>query len=598
MEYSNKGENSILSEEYIAELINLNPYLSFEEKIFLYETKVVIIENMDYISLSQIEEFLSNVSLDYNYIEEGISGIYNDSEKNMKIVNSDLSEEALSILLHEILHGYTLRYDYSSYYLNEIYNEICKKEYCDEVGIKSYLSGYDNDLIIGYLLEEIVGSEVIKYYKFNADFNVIKNSLLNFKVSESDIDHFYNELESLRVYSNRQIHEYSARKKTYERIFNLLNKFYTSKYNAEIVDNIELLYILENTVLETSKVTEKLREYAANSVYYSSEYSIFDEVYGYSESNFKICYKEIFNNTSGYDNYKFYYHNDEVIINNKLMSIDGFNSFHKDFIEAIENNENLEKMEKNLINDSIEYIHNYFEKLDTDNILDMIKDINILYNKTINQSYYDMESNIIYINKTRDESDEVSLFSELLKIYTNKKVIYNKYVYNVANEMFLSEYKKRMQLSNENFDLFEHDLHIACFIYELLGEEFLYEYNFNPSSENLYQRFISTGLTEEEEVSILILYLNELEDIKYGVNNQEEVEKMIYKFWTFTKLLCNNNSNASLEKEKVAYRTMRRIEVSYIIKGTETVVLSEKNILLMKLTYFKNIIIIEIICLI
>lgn len=140
---------------------------------------------------------------------------------------------------------------------------------------------------------------------------------------------------------------------------------------------------------------------------------------------------------------------------------------------------------------------------------------------------------------------------------------------------------------DKNIDLFEHDLHIAYFMYELLGEEFLYEYNFYPSSKTLEDKFISVGLTDEE-INTLLLYLHELETVKYLENNQEEIEKLIYKFWEFTKAIRNDNLIVSSKKERAAFLAMRRIEVNYKIKSTGTVELEDENYFLDDVDIFED----------
>lgn len=580
-----------LTKKQISDYINNNSNLTLDEKIFLYDTHIILLENAEYIVVEQVKYFLENVDLNYGNLSGGLAGTYQPGEELIEIRDEELEEKSYSVLLHEILHGYTYNLNYtstSSRYLNEIYNEICTVEYAKELGIPTNPTLYDLDLIIGYVLAEIIDIDVINKYKFNADFNIIENELLKIGVEEKVINDFYNTLNTL-YYLRITLRDVTSLDDIYLNMFKVLENFYEAKYNESILDNIEILFLIKNTVLDNEMVTDKVDRYIENTIYYEGKYSIEDNMIFFEEKELSVEYKELFNNTKGYEDHKQLYYGYERIIDNNLSPDADFKIFSDNFYNAIMENDNLSESEKIVVEVTLPFINNYFKYLNKEEIINIISTLDIEYISESVLSKYDANDNVIIINKNEDIiSTRELLFGNIIKLYTNKEEDYNGYIYDVANEMFKCEYYPYMNPTFEAENLFENDMHIAYFVHELLGVEFLYEYKFNPSNISLINYLLELGL-KEKEIGELINMLDELYIIKSEGSNNESMSNFIYKFYEFLKLYSNEHGSYSNELERAAFLAKRRIEINYTISTSEeTVVFNDKLYLLDEINVFEK----------
>ncbi|MFI3261126.1 MAG: hypothetical protein R3Y13_05395 [bacterium] len=577
-----------LTKEKISDLIDSNSNLSLDEKIFLYDTYIVLLENSEEIVYEQVKNFLENVDFSYGSLIGLTSGSYSKTEELIKLRYEHLTEESYSTLLHEILHGYSYTPNDKtrvSPYLNEIYNEICKVEYTKELGIKSNPTSYDQDLIIGYILAEIIDINVVKEFKFNSDFDIIKNELLNIGAELEDIEEFYNLLND--VYSCRIIaRAYNALDSIYLKMFRVLDNFYKAKYEESILENIEILFLMKNTVLDNEYVSQRVDNYSKNTLYYEGKYNIVDNFIKYNESELSVEYKELFNNTPGYEEHKYLYYGYERTIDNNLSPDSQFTVFSDNFYKTVAENENLTEEEKNIIENTISFLNNYYKYLNAEDILEILKTIDIKYDIKNDASRYYENSNILTINRSEENCDRELLFGEIIQLYKSNNEDYNDYVYDLSSEMFKGEY---YPYKNDNVQIdyiYEKDLHIAFFMYVLLGEEFLYEYKFNPSNINLVNRLYEEGLNEEV-INELLNLLEELYVLKHKENNDQEMSKFIYKFYKFLLSKVRTDGFYSNEFENATYLTYRRIQINYTIdEEKETAKLNESIYFLEEINIF------------
>lgn len=542
----NKELNVIQSTELDAEkisfLINNNENLSEEEKVFLYNTHIIVLENSDYIIKNQIENFLSSVNFNYNYEREGVLGDYSILTHEINVIFPDM-DSAYCTLLHEVLHGYSNSVEdhSSSRYLSEIYNEICTKEYCEELGITETKTGYDEDLVIGYILEKIVGTEIIKAYKFNSDLTLITNELLNIGVNQNDIDGFYNDMDSLNYCKLYKPSDRELLFNIYESVNNYLEIFYSTKFDMSMTDSLEMLFLLNGSHFDNYFVQYKLFEYSYYSKDYISEYNLYTEFVGREVPlSYDMINKEIFNNTEDLSENKYFVNEVEKKVDDKLSKNYSVMSLLNLYENNIEKNAKLSQREVFAVKSTIDFLEHYMDQFDMNKILEISSNLNIVYNAEFNGSYYDNLTSTLYLTESSSNVSLEKLYSEILQIYTNNYDNCNEYIYNLVNDLFKSEYQTNILNSTYIDETYKYDMIVAYFLYELLGEEMLYEYKFNPSNSVLHSLLEIKGMTPKE----IYKFLSILENISIAKNAEDEslnMEKAMYEFYKFTTELSNGD---------------------------------------------------------
>lgn len=567
------SDSNKIIEDRVRDIINSNYRLTTDEKEFLYSSSIILLENSEYIDFDQVDNFLLRTDVSFESYDEFIQGRYYGGSQKIELMFDSLNEAAKPVYLHEILHGYSLIPNKSASYLEEIYNEICTKEYCDELGIAPSVCGYDNDLVVGYILEELLGVEPIRNYKFKGDNDIIIDALLNIGALEEDITRFFNDLSTLSSFAIYGVDDIALKSKTHVSILECLDAFHIAKFGYAIYDNIELLSLMLNTNLHTSLIQEKIEEYIENSKYYNSEYSFNLNNDKFYTSSFDVTHKELFNNTNVVNENTYKYKDNAVIIDNDLDVDSEFSKFENKFTEALLNNGNIYDAEKYVIENTINFIHNNFEKFDKEYILDTVANLDIVFGD-YGESFFIEEDKTLYYNN--DGSDVLSseFYSEIIQLYINKENSYNDYIYDIANNIFTLDYSKNTMLFSDKSNDFTLDAHIAYFVYELLGEEFLYNYKFNPDKEVLHDHLINCGY-EEREVLKLISIFDEFRTVKMSDNYENEIGAYIYKLYNF---ISSHNLIGSINviRESAELKTRKCIETNYIIdNNNETVVYNQ-----------------------
>ncbi|MFI3260199.1 MAG: hypothetical protein R3Y13_00570 [bacterium] len=572
--YAQGVEVNDLSQEKVKELLELNVNLTFVEKSFIYDTYIILEENAQYIGEEHVEDFLLNTNIEYKNDDDNFtkSGLYYYADHLIELSTSSINEEIEAIALHEVLHGYTDNIgsgttDYNRIYndthLNEIYNEICTQEYIDELGLKRYVSMYDNDLIIGYVLESIVGNETIKKYKFNSNIDIIVEELENAGNSREDILLFFDNLTMIQHYLYLKNNNAELKQEFYLNVFDALNTFYQNKHGQNMLDNNEILLLLENTVLCNDLVKEKINEYVNNTKNLNPIYSLTDADYVYEPHKLSVEYKEIFNNTEGKKNNKFLYNNKEVVIKSDDVKNEELEVFNEKFINALINNQNLSNAEKYLVQNTLGFINENYQLLNQNYILEIVENLNIVTNKYEDSSYFIEEDFTLYFNNTDSNLISSALFSEILQLYIANENSYSDYVYDVANNMYALSYGVNTEFKSNEKNDFSLDATFTLLVYYLVGEDFLLDYKFNPSKDVLYNKIMLLGYTEEEIIQILNLF-EEVHKAKQSNNVSEEINACIYKLYNFLSTV-NPDSTCIRYKEWVECIMKENIENNYYI---------------------------------
>ena len=162
-----ENENLVLSYEDIVELVNLNPYLSLDEKNLILDQKEYFIAALGYLNNSHVKKMLANLKIEYYPENRGtIQGQYNDSNYTVNIYNAtNFAQASKSTITHELSHAFAISpcsYGNLGYGQKtiEALNVIVNNEYFGHGQI--YDQSYN--CIIPYIriLCEIVDSEILK----------------------------------------------------------------------------------------------------------------------------------------------------------------------------------------------------------------------------------------------------------------------------------------------------------------------------------------------------------------------------------------------------------------------------------------------------
>ena len=270
----------------IEECINGNKSLSDLEKEFLITNlEDEINENINYIDISKIKSRLEGLKVSYckkYYYNENINTyeikypkflnvtgryntffntiyLYDEIDKNLaeNYNNQIYNFESCNKIayFHEINHllaKNTFQKNNKNVVLETI-NELFTREYYKQDEIEENSEAYQNTIMYGYALAEILPVEVLKEYKFNSNESILISGLLEI---DNNIDEAYNLISgvnSLDLYGE-------STKENYEKIHNGFSYFYRKKYNKEMTDSLEMLLYFYETPIQTKEERKILRE--------------------------------------------------------------------------------------------------------------------------------------------------------------------------------------------------------------------------------------------------------------------------------------------------------------------------------------------------
>ncbi|MFI3260188.1 MAG: hypothetical protein R3Y13_00515 [bacterium] len=517
-------EEERVYEEYITAqgvefLIKKNEQLTAEEIMFFYKSNIILLEHENLIDIEQLKKFLSNVSIEYNLEEDGISGTYNRKTDLIKVEEDEFIETKKSVLLHEILHGYTSSSNNTSVYLNELLNELCTVEYCEVLDIEYFNSGYTKHLVIIYVLANIIEIETLQELKFSADLTNFKNELLSFGVTEKEYESFLNNLNGLWL--SRTKGEV-FRTGLYIEMYDLLSSFYKKKYNKDIEYDIEIMLIMYDSVLSNETVEKAVKKYLDYDENYENS-GFYNNTYELKVINEGLYSKDLIEKKEETS----YVHKEEEkeIDYNYLPTYEDV-MFTDQFKEKISKNINLSFREQQLIYNTIYFLNDYREYVDEEEILKFADNLNFIYIK-------DMEGKATYNSKNYtlilDENIAgIQVIYEILKTYTNNIEEINEYIYDISNNIFHLEYLVR-SMGAFTYNYFTTDFMIVEFLVNLLGEEFFLNYKFNPSDEYIYISLSNLGLNNQE-ITELLKILEELNSLRGNEELELSVIKKMYPY--------------------------------------------------------------------
>lgn len=528
--------NDEFSQEYFEQIISENENLSFREKSFLYDSCTTLIENEEYIVLSQVEKFLSNANISYDYESDYAYAVYQNHDYAISIKDNSFSNIIESYLLHEIGHGFTYTPTNTSRYLNELVNELFVKEACVLLNYEHTQSAYESDLVIARVLAEIVGDDVICKYKYDANLNYIKDKLMSYNISEEDYDLFITYLEELHIYFYRSSFDYDLRQNTYLKLFDILDLFYTKKYGYSITNDMELNFLLQYSVLKNKKIDDKVSEYIEVTINKNKDYMFSDDSSEFYPEFVTVSDKIIFFDSlkSEENKYNISYLGSEKLINSNFIPNDIDLIFVNEFTNRINKNENLSKEEKDVFLFSTYFLQDYREFFSEKDLLLIADNVKIVYEHNNGfDSFFDTNNCILYVN-TLNEEYTLSL-NHILSIYRNNHKLnnYSEYIFQMVNNVFYHEYTYAYSDVTIYDDYYEKDVYISNFIFRLLGDEFLFYYKFNPSHDSIVSYLNELGFSLDDVYKLLDL----LDNVYVSTNSSGFYDASKYDFELYQLLL-------------------------------------------------------------
>lgn len=218
--------------EEIKQAITDNPYLSSEEKEFLYKLKFLFDENSEFMNLDLVINNLRNLKIEYNFNIGGGEAAYHTIENKILIESSDFQSTKKAHFIHEFLHSLQgVPIDFigelsTEFFTKEtmvrLYKEgLVEKEFFlpayakidyqngelkfnNEEEWTNYLyrnkrfsSGYEGYSNLYTLLAEIIPTDALRQYQFNPEnYQPIIDELIK-------IDNEYNQNESKELKEQR-----------------------------------------------------------------------------------------------------------------------------------------------------------------------------------------------------------------------------------------------------------------------------------------------------------------------------------------------------------------------------------------------------------
>ena len=224
--------------DYVRDAIYSSPFLTVEEKDFLYNPEflklVVDTVNQSNIAKSHFSSYIHDISIK-SFVSEDSStpsgGLYQLNNPSTIYINSykGLSEANQDTVAHEFVHlcqdttGYNLIIEASAEIIShEFYSDTKERSYSHQVQLLKKLM-------------EIIGSDPVWYYNFTGDFSKIEENVRPY-LSNKEYKDFLNSLTF-------DYHFSADNKPVYDRLEELLEILYKNKYHQDMKDNPIFSYI-------------------------------------------------------------------------------------------------------------------------------------------------------------------------------------------------------------------------------------------------------------------------------------------------------------------------------------------------------------------
>lgn len=234
--------------EDIEQAVLDNEYLKEKEKDFILKYFKIIIDNIDYIDLTNLYSSISMLKIYYenennnNYgLGDEIMGAYFYSSNVIRLFTCDSFDKVdEEILLHELCHCFSYNYSKIGSSISEAITEILSAEYCNDL-----IKCYQYEKSATYALLELIGKEPILQFYFTGNIDYIKNVLLNIIDDEKLADDLINSIDNITTISN----EYYNSKKEYKNdiatklhfnnvnIYNIIDEYFQKKFGYSINDD-------------------------------------------------------------------------------------------------------------------------------------------------------------------------------------------------------------------------------------------------------------------------------------------------------------------------------------------------------------------------
>lgn len=330
-------KNNNYSFDDLKESIDNNDNLTEDEKMFLYNLKDEIDENINYIDIEQVKKNLNELKINYNVkseedskfeenlISSNIQGSYTIIGRDRNIIDlydnsfsykADFSLSDKATLIHELNHLLCKRpeilYDKSfsgdikgciikntniyNNVLAEMVNEMFAREYSTYCGNINF-SGYDELMPVMYALAEIIDEDTLRRYKFDNDDYYINNYFKSLGIDDKYIYTLYKDLNLIK--SNTL--EPTEKKYVYQEVYNIISLMYQKKYDDNMESDMVMLAYFYNTPYSNKGINSLLEhELNIDSIikiapkgYFSKKYKSLHpdvEVYVYSEDKECVFY--------------------------------------------------------------------------------------------------------------------------------------------------------------------------------------------------------------------------------------------------------------------------------------------------------------------
>lgn len=267
--FENKEDVDYVLENF-DNLIDMNQFFTPDTKTFLKSTKIILEDNKEYLIGKCLIEFLENAYIEYNSAflnkdneNSKNSGMYTPLLKYLGIKSSEENTNS-SVLLHEVLHGYTMDYNLptANVYLNELVTQLYTAEYLKLLNLDSMSSLYDRDLPIVYMLAHLAGIDSIKRFAFDNDIRIIQNALVDRGANKSAVISFLKLIDYIPTNDSEK--NDSIKFNNSKKLYALATVLYNDIFGKSFDDDIKFLTYLAGSRLSNGEVFYLFNKYLSD----------------------------------------------------------------------------------------------------------------------------------------------------------------------------------------------------------------------------------------------------------------------------------------------------------------------------------------------
>lgn len=238
-------EYKITIDSLIDAIVN-NEHLTDEEKEFILQNFMVVEDNFKYLDKKFLLNAFNNLNTDYKEINyngnNSVKGSYYWPESKMTFYNVDnFNDINKEIFIHEFYHSLQGRNGYVSSWLVEGINSLITSEYYEEETTYKYAQKMVK------ILAEIVGIDELKEAHFTGDENILINGLYKIIPDYNMAQKLITSIETMHKFQIKKIELTLEDLNNLENEINeLINHYYTAKYNVLLTDDLVMLYYMND----------------------------------------------------------------------------------------------------------------------------------------------------------------------------------------------------------------------------------------------------------------------------------------------------------------------------------------------------------------